>query len=441
MVFKLISRVMMILLLIILLVSFTNGQEKITLSILTHSTLEEPAGTAFREVINEFEKLHPEVKIELIEATIEDIYVKQITLIAAGEIPDIIDMPQIEKFIELDAIEPLTEYVKKKGGDSFINQFFPGQIVACKSFDGTLYALPLYTSPYGVYYRTDHFEEAGLDPHNPPKTFEEFVNTAKALTRDLDGDGLVDQYGFTLHGAKTGSAIRFINYLQGAGGDMLIWDENMQKWLIECNSPESIKGFKFFIDLHRVHHVVPPNVLELGYGENVNLFAQGKVSMVVNGPHGAGAYTTANPELEGKFLVGPMPVESLEIKAKAMGEPTLYSMSSKSKHKDLAWEFLKFLTITKATRWSELTHMAVCTIEAANSDFSQNDPFLPIFYEALHEAEAPRWRVLPESLEIQEAWTDIIQIGLSGQLNPEECMNELANRLQNILGDKAINPY
>jgi multiple sugar transport system substrate-binding protein len=49
--------------------------------------------------------------------------------------------------------------------------------------------------PHTVWYRTDLFEEKGLEP---PQTWEEMLEVAQELTEDLDGDGQIDRYGLAM---------------------------------------------------------------------------------------------------------------------------------------------------------------------------------------------------------------------------------------------------
>lgn len=48
--------------------------------------------------------------------------------------------------------------------------------------DGTLYGVPMQYNLQYLYYNKDLFEEAGLDPEQPPTTMEELAEDAKKLT-------------------------------------------------------------------------------------------------------------------------------------------------------------------------------------------------------------------------------------------------------------------
>ena len=65
----------------------------------------------------------------------------------------------------------------------------------CRMDDG-LYAVPFNKSFPVLYYNREMFKEYNVQP---PKTWDEFVKAAKALTKDFDGDGVIDQWGWAFN--------------------------------------------------------------------------------------------------------------------------------------------------------------------------------------------------------------------------------------------------
>ena len=57
---------------------------------------------------------------------------------------------------------PITDILS----DEFLDDFYDNALEANKIGDD-IYAVPLYMSPYLLYYNKDIFEKAGLDPDNP----------------------------------------------------------------------------------------------------------------------------------------------------------------------------------------------------------------------------------------------------------------------------------
>jgi multiple sugar transport system substrate-binding protein len=268
----------------------------VSLRFLTHNTLEQPAGDVLKQMIVDFEAENPNIKIQIEEVPNADILTKLTAYSEANDLPDILDGQfGLASFINLDAALDITDRVDAEGlRDSFIAVALQAGIDS----EGRILALPFYTGTDALYYRTDHFEEAGLDPNAPPKTWQELVDTAKALTNPRAG-----RYGFGMYG-KT-HTVRCIHFMQNNGpdGDMLRLNRDTSIWTILVNSPDSIGAIEYMVSLAREHQVVPPNVVEMDYPANVAAFAGGNISMLTTGPWGAQTFIGTNPEIEGKFAV------------------------------------------------------------------------------------------------------------------------------------------
>ena len=57
-------------------------------------------------------------------------------------------------------------------------------------YQGNQVALGIFPNPQVYAFRKDKFTEAGLDPQNPPATWEELKNAAEVLN-ERDGDKVV----------------------------------------------------------------------------------------------------------------------------------------------------------------------------------------------------------------------------------------------------------
>ncbi|HZA92543.1 MAG TPA: extracellular solute-binding protein, partial [Gemmatimonadales bacterium] len=236
--------------------------EPVTLRFMTHNTLEKPAGDILKEMIAEFEEQNPDIKIQIEEVPNADILTKLTAYAEGDDLPDVIDGQfGLASFINLDAALDITDRVDAEGlRDSFI----PVALQAGTDGEGRILGLPFYTGTDALYYRLDHFEEAGLDPNAPPKTWEELAEAATALTNPRAG-----RYGFGMYG-KT-HTLRCVHFMQNNGpdGEMLRLDRDTGIWTILVNSPDSIGAIEYMVSLARDLKVVPPNVVEMDYPANV----------------------------------------------------------------------------------------------------------------------------------------------------------------------------
>lgn len=68
--------------------------------------------------------------------------------------------------------------------DGFLGDFFPS-LIEVTTFDGDTYGVPLALSVAEIFYHSDVFENAGLDPNNPPTTWEGFLEAARTIHDEL----------------------------------------------------------------------------------------------------------------------------------------------------------------------------------------------------------------------------------------------------------------
>jgi len=144
-----------------------------------------------RRQIAEFEKLHPEVSVELTELTWERGADKKRIAIAAGVGPDIVTGTLPVRLIEGGFAEPIDPYLTEEERADF---FEPA--LDAFTYDGVTYGWPWYLTGSAMFVNLDLFEEYGVTPPSPEWSHAEFLDRARRLTRDIDGDGQPDVHGF-----------------------------------------------------------------------------------------------------------------------------------------------------------------------------------------------------------------------------------------------------
>lgn len=111
-----------------------------------------------------------------------DYYTRLYTSLIGNEAPDvaIIHASRMEEYSDL--VEPLTDEI---GTDPYLDTIVDRGVV-----DGEQLAVPLDAHPFGLYYNKDLFEEAGLDPEDPPNSPQKFQEAATRITKNTDGLGV-----------------------------------------------------------------------------------------------------------------------------------------------------------------------------------------------------------------------------------------------------------
>lgn len=328
----------------------------VTLKVMSTTYVEKPEGEAERAIAAEFMKKNPDIKIEFMGVPMNDVYTKITSLAIGGELPDIFtNTPEfISTAYDMGITEDLTGLLGKK----YIAGFYPSNVEQA-SVNNKLQFVPWFTTPMGLLYRGDWFKQEKL---TSLETWDDFLKAAKKMTKDTNGDGKVDRWGFAMMGSRNGSgANRFIHILRTFGARELYKDAN-GKWATELDSAEAKEAFRFFAELYTKQGVVPPGPTEVSYAEGISLMASEKTGMMITGPHTIGAILAQNPKLKGKLYSVPLPMKKKHVSTLGLYG---FSIAKTSKNKQAAAKYLKFLVETKnALTWNAVTGRMPTRIEA-----------------------------------------------------------------------------
>ncbi|MBV7338881.1 extracellular solute-binding protein [Chloroflexi bacterium TSY] len=163
-----------------------------------------------------FEELHPGIDIEVVfQGGGREVMQKAQASLAAGDPPEV-------TFVSPDAAAPLitdgvlVDLTSDIEADADFNADDISQVLwDAATWDGKVTMGPKDFQAWVLYYNTDLFEEAGLEP---PTNWQELEETAAALTQDTDGDGKTDIFGIDIW---SGGVNTFLSFLYNAGGAFL----------------------------------------------------------------------------------------------------------------------------------------------------------------------------------------------------------------------------
>ena len=134
-----------------------------------------------KKIITDYEKQHPNVKIETEILNADQYRDKLKVLAAANELPDI-GMTWsdgfIKPYVKGDMLEPLDDVVS--GDQDLKDAFIPG-VKESYAVNGKTYGLPLELNISYIFYNKDIFKKFNLEV---PKTFEEYKNVVKTLAEN-----------------------------------------------------------------------------------------------------------------------------------------------------------------------------------------------------------------------------------------------------------------
>ncbi len=163
-----------------------TSAEPVTIKFANYALLEDAYTDFWNGVKEGFEKEHPNVTIEWVTAPYADITSQVITMAGAGDKCDIVfgENTWISTYEDAGFAVPVSDVL----GEDFVSGFHENAVESC-SIDGTAYGVPLYVSPFILYYNTDIFKQAGID--NPPATYDELLADCEKINGMKTADGNV----------------------------------------------------------------------------------------------------------------------------------------------------------------------------------------------------------------------------------------------------------
>jgi multiple sugar transport system substrate-binding protein len=129
------------------------------------------------------------------------------------------------------------------------------------SWDGKLYRLPWGNDTEIFFYRTDFFEEAGVQP---PKTWSELLEVARALTKEDEG-----RFGIALSGSKGGQL----------GNDIQHWTNQAGGAVNQLDHAGSREALVFYKELFATHKVAQPSTPQDDYTAVFQAWLDNKYAM------------------------------------------------------------------------------------------------------------------------------------------------------------------
>ncbi|GKX30591.1 sugar ABC transporter substrate-binding protein [Vallitalea longa] len=400
-----------------------GGDKKVTIRIMSSTITESPEGDIEQDIADEYMKLHPNVTIKYEGVPVNEIPKKITTLATNNSLPDaFFNPPQfIPVSYEMDILAPINELVDEE----YMNGFTESS-VKDNTINGDLAVFPWYSIPSAIVYRTDWLEETGKEE---PTNWEEFLDVAKAMTKDSDGDGNIDRWGFSMVGTRNGSGeARFMTIARNFGVDDVYL--NGDKWETGLTTDNLKNALKYFTDLHNEYGVVPPGPTETGYPEAANYFATGKTGMMLTGSNAIGLITSQNPELADKIGSFMVPAGERQVNY-IISEG--YSITDTSENKDVVVDYLKFMVDKKnSLTFSKATGRLPIRTESSSDEFFQQATFRG-FIQALDkpysQAQFPRYT---EVLDIiGEAYTVI----MANKVDMDDVMKNIEEKMTEVLDE------
>lgn len=411
----------------------TNGKTEI---VFWHA-MGGPLGEAMDKLINEYNN-NPNSKcyVKTINmGSYDTLQKKLLASLIADEAPDVAQCFETltKKFIKHDkiiCIDDLIEADLKSGEmkEDIRNDIIPALRVN-NTFVGKLYSFPFNKSVQVLYYNKDMFQEVGLDPEQPPRTFKELREYCQKIVDFYKAKGIEGKYGY---GCAKSNNWSFLNRIKANKGYIVKRDTD---GVLKCgfNEKAAIDSLSFLQDM------LKDGLAKEGQAfDHQNEFIAGKCGIIESS-------VTSKIYMNPDFRLGMAPVPGIEDESLPGGvyRSTILSGTNICIFKNVdpkkvegAWDFIKWFTNTEnGVKWSIGTTYMPVRVSSVNSDLMKSemkkDPNLNAIYGYLDNlAFEPR---ITAWFEIRDLIADYLERCTLEHKDPKTYCEEMQKDIDGML--------
>lgn len=386
-------------------------------------------GRSFEEIVDDFNEQSDDYKINPVY---QGSYTDTITKIrAVGET----DAPALlmasgtnRKYLaEQDYIVPVQQFVDDEGFDL---SDFNENVINRYTIDDTLYSMPFSASNAIMFYNKDMFEEVGLDPENPPKTFTEIEEAAKKIKDETDNIGFsMATIGWFFEQLLVNQGALYLDNENGFTGaptkTVIDGPEGLEifEWLDRMNKEGTFRNYGSSWEDPRAPFLASELGIYFDSSANVR-------HMVDDAPFEIG--TAALPVPDG-----------VEPNGAQVGGNSIYiTDKTPEEHQEGAWEFLKYLSSAPVqAKWASATGyipiIGAATEEDVLKETLEEYPQMKTAVEVNEYTPAEPSTSGPLSDEGEEFRTivEAAQEAIYEGKDPKEALDEAAAKINALLED------
>ncbi|MCF7567555.1 sugar ABC transporter substrate-binding protein [Sabulilitoribacter arenilitoris] len=323
------------------------------------------------------------------------------------------------------SIEDLTPLIEKNPPEDFPNGW-ANSLLQKQIFEGKTVALPFHNGPECLIYRKDLFESAeeGIEYYRKhgklleiPKTWDDFIKVAEFFNRPEQ-----NLYGTTFAAYPDGhnTVFDFCLQLWTRGGNLFDPNKN-----IKLNSEAAIEGMAFYRKALKNTNAIHPNSRDFDSVKSGMAFANGNLAMMVNWFGFASMCEfLEDSKVKGKVDISDVPAGP-NGKGSSLNAYWMYVIGNGSKHKDLAYDFIKFAVNAENDKLLTLEGAIGCRKSTwHDTDVNKEVPYYHKL-ETLHQ----NTKSLPRKSNWSEV-ADVIDQLVLDVINTSEPIENILNQAQ-----------
>ncbi|MFF0149494.1 ABC-type glycerol-3-phosphate transport system substrate-binding protein [Amycolatopsis sulphurea] len=396
----------------------------VTLTFWTHT--HPPMIKLNRTLIAEYQRQHPNVRIEYQQIPNDEFDTKMLTAMSNGTGPDVLNLDDTTlrgEYLPKRLLAPIDYGALGAGSeDALKNRYLPRTLDGA-SADGQLYGLPSEFNATAFAVNTQHFADAGLDPNPPPKTWQDVTTDAKKLA----AAGHQQAFSFLyLHSGWYTQQLQTL--LNQTGGT--ITDPGHQKATV--TSPQARAAVSIWAGLATgTERTADPNKTSREATAPFNDLATGRQSMAMVYPWAMEQIRESNPDTFAKLKLVPLP--QLNPAAPVNRWYGYYwGVSRASEHQQQAWQFISYLA-SQSQRWLSDVKFIQPVKGWDTSPAGKGVPGLDVWSTAYRQGKFDE--VAPHFAEIKDAVMTMINDTVFDRVAIPDAANKAAGTIDRSLGN------
>ncbi|MBN2097139.1 MAG: extracellular solute-binding protein [Candidatus Omnitrophica bacterium] len=275
-----------------------------------------------------------------------------------------------------------------------------------------IYGVPLDVSNIQMLYNKDLFRQAGLDPENQPRTFDEFIDAAKKL-KQAGIQGLVSGWAETWMINCLAS-----NFAFNIMGERKVMDTFRGK--VPYTDADWIEVFNLFKRMAD-EGVLAKGIVAMNNKDAEQNFANGRAAFAFNGSWCVNVYKGMDPNLNYTAMFVPRASQRYPLLIWG-GAGSSLMINARSKNQEQALAFLQWLTDD-----AQQAYLAEATnnLPANKNSLENISPILAQFAQSMENTTHPNIWPVHEKGPVVEAFNVGLQSVILGTKTPEQVAEEI----------------
>jgi multiple sugar transport system substrate-binding protein len=355
-------------------------------------------GEVLQELMPEFERQNPGVRVKVQQIPFTAAHEKLLTAYVGDATPDLAQIGNtwIPEFAALGSLEPLDRYVAASAVVDSAGYF--GGIWDTNVIGDTLFGVPWYVDTRVLFYRKDILARAGY--RQMPTSWAEWRKAMEAIKRLSPRQterGGQEHYAIFLPTNEWAQP-----YVLGMQAGSTLLDQRGRYGVF--SGPAFRRGFDFYVGLYRAG--LAPALGNIEIANVYQEFARGRFAMYITGPWNLGEFHRRLPaELQDDWSTAPLPGPTGDSSGVSLAAGSSLAVFKASRHKDAAWKLIEYLSTTRQQeRFHQLTGDLPARIDTWQRTGLVDEPRAHAFWVQLH-----RVRPVPKVPEVELIATRVLE--------------------------------